>query len=149
MGKNTNAPEINNRKASFEYHLEQRFSAGIVLTGAEIKSVRAGKVNISDAYCLFTEHGLVVRNMHISAYESAGYAAQNPLRDRLLLLQKTELKKLQHRVKEKGFSVIPVRLFFSETGYAKLEIALARGKKTFDKRDDIKQKDIERDLQRY
>ncbi len=147
--KENKRPTIKNRKASFEYHLEQHFTAGMVLTGAEIKSVREGKVNISDAYCTFTDKGLVVRNMHISPYELAGYAEQNPLRDRVLLLQKNELKKLQGKLKDQGYSIIPVQLFFAESGYAKLEIALAKGKKTYDKREDIKQKDIKRDLERY
>lgn len=120
----------------------------MVLTGSEIKSIRAGKANISDAYCVFQSGKLVVRNLHISTYKEASYLNHEPLRDRILLLNKQELRKLEHRVKEKGLSIVPVKLAFNERGFAKLHIALARGKKTHDKRDATKEKDVKRELAR-
>lgn len=140
--------QIVNRRASFEFELLQQFEAGIVLTGSEIKSIRAGKANIGDAYCVFQSGKLVVRNLHISTYKEASYLNHEPLRDRVLLLNKQELRKLEHRVKEKGLSIVPVKLAFNERGYAKLHIALARGKKTHDKRDATKEKDVKRELAR-
>ncbi len=139
---------IVNRSASFEYELLQQFEAGMVLTGSEIKSIRVGKVNISDAYCVFQSGKLVVRNLHISTYKEASYLNHEPLRDRILLLNKQELRKLEHRVKEKGLSIIPVKLAFNDRGFAKLHIALARGKKTHDKRDATKEKDVKREMAR-
>ncbi|MCB9246268.1 MAG: SsrA-binding protein SmpB [Flavobacteriales bacterium] len=139
---------IKNRKASFEYFLETRFTAGIVLTGAEVKSVREGKASISEAYCLFDGGKLIIRGMHIAEFRNAGYAVQQPLRDRDLLLNRSELKKIRAKLKDTGYTIVPVELFLSETGYVKIEIALARGKKLYDKRDDIKKRDQERDLMR-
>lgn len=139
---------IVNRRASYEFELLQQFEAGMVLTGSEIKSIRAGKANISDAYCVFQSGKLVVRNLHISTYKEASYLNHEPLRDRILLLNKQELRKLEHRVKEKGLSIVPVKLAFNERGFAKLHIALARGKKTHDKRDATKEKDVKRELAR-
>lgn len=142
------APVITNRRASFEYELLQQFEAGLVLTGSEVKSLRAGKANISDAYCIFSHGRLLVKNLHISAYKEASWLNHEPLRERVLLLNKQELRKLEHRVKEKGFSIIPVKLAFNERGFAKLHIALARGKKLHDKRDSVKEKDIKREMDR-
>lgn len=141
-------PQISNKRASYEYELLQQFEAGLSLTGSEVKSLRAGKANISDAYCVFQAGQLVVRNMHISTYKEASYLNHEPLRDRLLLLNKQELRKLEHRVKEKGLSIVPLKLFFNERGFAKLQIALARGKKTHDKRESTKEKDLKRELSR-
>ncbi len=140
--------EIKNRRASFEYTFLDTFTAGLVLTGTEIKSIRQGKANLTDAYCLFFQNELFVRNMHISMYEEGTHFNHDPLRDRKLLLSKRELGKLQKELKNVGLTIIPTRLFISDKGYAKLNIALAKGKKTFDKRDDIKEKDIKRDLDR-
>jgi SsrA-binding protein len=140
--------EIVNRKASFEYQFLDVFTAGMVLTGTEIKSIRQGKVNLTDAYCVFHQDELYVRNMHISAYEEGTHYNHSPLRDRKLLLSKRELKKLQNELKNVGLTIIPTKMFISDKGYAKLNIALAKGKKLFDKREDIKAKDIKRSLDR-
>ncbi len=140
--------EIVNRKASFEYQFLDVFTAGMVLTGTEIKSIRQGKVNLTDAYCVFHQDELYVRNMHISAYEEGTHYNHSPLRDRKLLLSKRELKKLQNELKNVGLTIIPTKMFISDKGYAKLNLALAKGKKLFDKREDIKAKDIKRSLDR-
>ncbi len=140
--------EIKNRRASFEYAFLDTFTAGLVLTGTEIKSIRQGKANLTDAYCIFFQDELFVRNMHISMYDEGTHFNHDPLRDRKLLLSKRELAKLQKELKNVGLTIIPTRLFISDKGYAKLNIALAKGKKTFDKRDDIKEKDIKREMDR-
>ena len=139
---------IVNRKATHEFTLMENFTAGIILTGTEIKSIRLGKVNMSDAFCFFRDNELFVQNMHISEYGNASFYKHDPKRARKLLLKKQELKKLRNKVKEKGFTVAPVRLFLSDTGYAKLDVALAKGKKTFDKRDSLKEKDLKREMGR-
>lgn len=139
---------IVNKKARFEFEFIDTFFAGIVLTGTEIKSVRESKVNISDAYCYFEKDELFVRNLHISEYKQGGIYNHEPKRKRKLLLKKRELSRLQDKVKQKGLTIVPVRLFISGTGFAKLEIALAKGKKIHDKRDQIKEKDLKRDLER-
>lgn len=141
-------PEIKNRKASFEYHFIQTYTAGLVLTGTEIKSIRAGKVNIADAYAVFEKDELYIRNMDIALYDQGSYNNHEPRRDRKLLLQAKELKKLQSKLKDKGLTVIPVRLFFNDKGFAKLEIALAKGKKLYDKREDLKKRDMTREMER-
>ena len=143
-----NKINIRNKKASFEYHLLEKFISGIVLTGTEIKSIRNGKASIKEAYCVFEEGELYVRNMHVSEYDYGTYNNHEPKRDRKLLLTARELKKLQSKTAEKGLTIVPTHLFLSEKGLAKLEISLAKGKKVHDKRDDIKQKDIKRDLER-
>ena len=140
--------EIKNRRASFEYSFLDTFTAGLVLTGTEIKSIRQGKANLTDSYCLFLQKELFVRNMHISKYDEGTHFNHDPLRDRKLLLSKRELGKLQKELKNVGLTIIPTRLFISDKGYAKLNFALAKGKKTFDKRDDIKEKDVKRDMDR-
>lgn len=139
---------IKNKKASFEYHLLDKFTAGIVLTGTEVKALREGKASIAEAYCLFINDELWVRNMHIAEYDPGSYNNHPPLRDRKLLLQQKELQKLSKKMTNKGLTIVPIRLYFSESGYAKLDIALAQGKKLHDKRDSIKDKDIKRTLDR-
>ena len=139
---------IVNKKASFEYHFIQTFTAGIMLTGTEVKSIREGKANLSDSYCMIQNDEVWVKNMHVSEYKQGSYNNHEPKRQRKLLLNKTELRKIQSKLREKGTTIIPVKLFFSERGFAKLEIAVARGKKTYDKREDIKKKDIMRELSR-
>lgn len=141
-----NAADINikNRKAEFEYHLLSTFTAGIVLTGTEIKSIRAGKVNLADSYCSFINGELWAHNIHISEYANGSYNNHEPKRDRKLLLNRKELKKIQSKLNDRGMTVIPTRMWINENGYAKLDIALARGKKMFDKRDSIKEKDQRR-----
>ena len=140
--------EIKNKKASFEYFLLEVFSAGIVLTGTEIKSIRTGKASLKESYCAFTGDELFVRNMHISPYEFGTYNNHEPKRERKLLLTSRELKKLKTKLDEKGLTLIPTRLFINESGLAKLEIALAKGKKLYDKRDTLKKKDQQREIDR-
>jgi len=137
-----------NKKASFEYELESRYEAGIVLTGTEVKSLRNSQVNISDSYCVFMNDALWIKGMHIAEYKEGSYNNHLSKRDRKLLLHKNELKKLRSKVQEKGYSIIPVRVYFSERGFAKIEIALARGKKMYDKREDLKKKDAENEIAR-
>jgi SsrA-binding protein len=145
MSSNIN---IKNRKASFEYQFIATFVAGISLVGTEIKSIRNNQANISDAYCVFMDEELYVKNLHIAEYPNGGYANHEPKRDRKLLLNKQELHKMLGKVKEKGNAVVPIRLFINESGKAKLEIALARGKKIYDKRESIKENDQKRDMDR-
>ncbi len=139
---------IHNKKASFEYHLLQSYTAGIMLTGTEVKSIREGKASLSEAFCLLTNSELWVKNMHISEFKQGSYNNHEPKRLRKLLLNKAELRKLESKLKEKGTTLIPVKLYFNERGFAKLDISLARGKKTFDKREDLKKKDQEREIRR-
>lgn len=140
--------DIINRKAKFEYEFLQTIEAGLQLTGTEVKSIRNGDVNLGDAWCLF-EHGeLFIKNLHIGEYKHASSEQHAPMRMRKLLLHKAELKKLERRVNEKGLTLVPYRIYFSASGYAKCEIALARGKKAYDKRESIKQKDVQRDIDR-
>lgn len=138
-------PEIVNRKVNFEYEILQKFEAGMVLTGSEIKSLRDGKATMGDAYACFDQDRLVLRHMNIALFAQASYLNHEPLRDRLLLLNKSELRKIRHRITEKGLSLVPLRLYFSERGFAKVEIALARGRKSHDKRQALKEKDLDRD----
>ena len=144
--KQQNPVNIKNRKAEFEYFLTTKYTAGIVLAGTEIKAIRAGKANLTDAYCLFIQNELWVRGLHISEYKAGSYNNHEPKRDRKLLLTKKELRKIQSKLNEKGFTVIPTLLFISESGYAKLEIAVARGKKMYDKRETLKETEYLRSL---
>lgn len=140
--------EIVNRRARYEYEFLDVFEAGIVLQGTEIKSIRKGNANLSDAYCWFQPDGLYVRSMFIAEYENGTYANHETRRVRKLLLRKPELRKLERRVKERGLTIVPYKLYLSDRGLAKLEIALAQGKKTHDKRESIKEKDNKRELDR-
>lgn len=140
--------DIKNKKAGFEYFFVQTFRAGLVLYGTEIKSIREGKVNLSDSYCLFSKGELWVHDMHISEYRFGSYYNHQAKRTRKLLLKKNELRKLENKSKEKGFTIIPTLLFVDERGYAKLEIALCKGKHSYDKRETIKLKDNKRELER-
>ena len=139
---------IKNKRASHEYLLLQDFTAGIQLSGTEIKSIREGKASIVDAYCTFRGNELFVINMHIAEYVYGTYNNHEPKRDSKLLLNKRELHKLQTKVKEKGFTIIPTLLFINEKGLAKLMISLARGKHHYDKRETLKQKDLKREIDR-
>lgn len=143
-----NTINIKNKRASFEYTFLDKYVAGMQLTGTEIKSIRLGKANISDAYCVFVKDELYVRNMQIEEYAKSTYFNHEPKRDRKLLLNKHELKKLAGKLKDQGLTVIPTRLFINDNGYAKLEIALAQGKKLYDKREDIKKRDTQREIAR-
>lgn len=144
MPKAKSKIEIKNKKASFEYEFLEHFTAGIVLSGTEIKSIRAGKASLVDSYCYFVNGELFVKNMNVSEYWWGTVNRHDPRRDRKLLLTKRELRKLQRAVKEKGLTIVATRLFISEGGYAKLNIALAKGKREFDKRESIKEKDLRR-----
>lgn len=143
-----NPVNIKNKKASFEYFLLEKYTAGIVLTGTEIKSVRDSKASIAEAYCLFLNGELFVRNMHISEYTYGTYNNHEPRRDRKLLLNAKELRKLNNKLKEQGTTLVPTLLFINEKGLAKLEIALAKGKKLYDKRETLKGKDMQREIER-
>lgn len=139
---------ILNKRASFEYELLDRYTAGIVLYGTEIKSLRMGKGRIADSFCQMKDGELFVINMNIDQWDHATYFNHAAKRERKLLLTRTELRRLERSTKEKGLSIVPLRLFITETGLAKLEIALARGKKLYDKRESIKEKDVRRDMDR-
>lgn len=140
--------DINNRKASFDYHFIDEYEAGIVLFGSEMKSIRKGQVNLRDAFCYFDREELFVKSLYIKEYEYANQFNHESRRERKLLLKKSELKKLHKKIKEKGFTIVPFRLYINEKGRAKLMIALAQGKKSYDKRDSIKDKDNKRDMDR-
>ncbi|WP_319226585.1 MULTISPECIES: SsrA-binding protein SmpB [Draconibacterium] len=139
---------IKNRKASFNYELIERFVAGLKLVGTEIKSIRNGKVNLTDAYCTLIRGEMYVINLHIAEYELGTINNHIAKRDRKLLLNKKEIEKLDKKVKESGLTIVPTKLFVNDRGLAKLEIALARGKKTYDKRETLKSKDAKRDIDR-
>lgn len=147
MGTENNI-HIKNRRASFEYSFIDKYVAGIQLTGTEIKSIREGKANINDAFCVFVNNELFVRNMHVAHYFNGTYNNVEEKRDKKLLLNKHELNKLEDKLKDQGLTIVPLHLFINEKGYAKLEIALAKGKKLFDKREDIKKRDVERETKR-
>ena len=140
---------IQNRKARFEYELLEELIAGIQLTGTEIKSVRMGKVSLDQAYCIFHENELYIRGMNIAEYEMGNIYNHEPVRDRKLLLKRRELNKWQGKLKDAGLTIVPLRMFIQENGWAKVKIALVRGKKMHDKRDSIKERDVKRDLDRY
>ncbi len=146
--KSTNNVRIRNKRASFEYFLQETMTAGIVLTGTEIKSIREGKASLIDSYCAFKGDELFVVGMHIAEYAQGTYNNHNPKRDRKLLLNARELRKLKNKVQEKGLTIIPVTLFINEKGLAKMDIALAKGKHYYDKRESLKTKDSKRELER-
>ena len=148
MAKQKEITISNNKKANYAFQLEDTFTAGMLLKGSEIKSIRNSQVTMSDAYCVFMKGELWVKGLHIAEYKEASHNNHETKRDRKLLLNKRELKKLLAKVKVKGYSIVPTRLFISERGMAKLEIALAKGKKLFDKRHDLKRKDLEREIER-
>ena len=140
--------EISNKKAYYDYFIEDKFIAGLVLAGTEIKSLRAGKASFNDSYCIFDRGELFVKSLHISEYSYGTYANHQPLQERKLLLNKRELKKLEGKIKEKGYSISPLRIFLSEKGFFKMEIGLAKGKKNYDKRETIKARESDRDVKR-
>jgi len=149
MPKAKSKVEIKNRRASFDYEFLETFQAGIVLTGTEIKSIRAGKASLVDGFCYFSGNELYVKNMHVAEYHwASNWGKHEPKRDRKLLLTKKELLKLRRSVKEKGLTIVAVKLYIADNGYAKLLIALAKGKKEFDKRQSIKEKDLRREMER-
>lgn len=141
---------IKNKRATFDYELVDKFTAGIVLVGTEIKSIRLGKASLVDTFCFFAGNNeLWVKNMNISEYSFGSYNNHLPRRDRKLLLNRKELIKLQREVKDNGMTIVPTKLFINDKGLCKVEIALARGKKEYDKRESIKEKDAKRDIDRY
>jgi SsrA-binding protein len=149
MPKKEEEKEINvrNRKASFEYALLDRYYAGLLLKGTEIKSIREGKAAINDAFCFLEKGELWVKGLHIAEYGKASHYNHEPVRNRKLLLHKKELRKISSSFTE-GMAIVPLKLFINDRGWAKLEIALAKGKKTFDKRESIKRRELERNLGR-
>lgn len=148
MPKAKSKIEIKNKRASFEYEFIESFTAGIVLTGTEIKSIRAGKASLSDSYCYFVGKELFVKNMHVADYWWGSFNQHDPRRDRKLLVNKRELHKLFRGSREKGLTIIATRLFIAENGFAKLNIALAKGKREYDKRHTIKENDLRREQER-
>lgn len=140
---------IKNKKALFQFEILEKFSAGIVLTGTEIKSIRMGKASFVDSYCHFENNELWVKGLHIAEYDWGTYNNHDPKQERKLLLNRKELNRLQRRSQEKGLTIVALKLFTNEKGLAKLEIALAKGKQMHDKREDLKQKDAKREIDRF
>jgi len=140
---------IKNKRASFDFELMDFFTAGIVLTGTEIKSIRLGKASLSDSYCILVEGELWAKGIQISEYFFGSYSNHQPRRDRKLLLNKKELRKLTRLTKETGFTIVPTKMFINEKGLAKLDIAVAKGKKTYDKRETLREKDDKREMDRH
>lgn len=144
----SNDIQIKNRKASYEFEFIEKFEAGMVLKGTEIKSLREGRASIQEAYCYLKGYEAFIKGMNISPYSNASFESHEMTRDRKLLLKKREIEKIKSKTEEKGLTIVPVRLYINKRGFAKLEIALAKGKKIYDKRDDIKKKDQKRELER-
>ena len=142
--KTSNNITIKNRKASHEYIFLDTYIAGIQLIGVEIKSIRNGEVNLSEAYCVFQNGELYLKNTHISPYENAGFVKVDPLRDRKLLLNKNELRKLSEGISRKGLTIVPTKMFVNDRGLCKVEVCLCQGKKTYDKRESLKEKDMKK-----
>ena len=141
--------EFKNRSAFFEYFIETTYIAGIVLGGTEVKSLRAGKVSFNDSYCIFHKGELFVKSLHISEYAFGTTQKHEPLQERKLLLTKKELRKLESKLTEKGYTIVPLRIFFTEKNIAKMEIGLGKGKKLHDKRETIKKRDTDKEIKRY
>jgi SsrA-binding protein len=141
--------EISNRSAYHEYFIEDKYVAGLVLAGTEVKALRVGKASFNDAYCFFHKGELWIKSLHISEYSHGSVNNHVPTQERKLLLQKRELKKLEGKVTDKGYAIVPLRIFFSENGFAKIEIGLGKGKKLHDKRETIKDRDVQREMKRY
>ncbi len=141
--------EIKNRSAYYEYFFDAKYVAGIILTGTEVKSLRAGKASFNDSYCVVHKGEVWLKSFHIAEYSHGTVNNHEPLRERKLLLQKREIKKLESKLKEKGYTLIPLRIFFNEKNLAKIEIGLGKGKKLHDKRETIKARDVEREIRRH
>lgn len=143
------AKEMNNRQAYYNYFIEDKYNAGIVLLGTEVKSIREGKVSFNDAFCMFEKNELWVRGLYIAEYSHGTVNNHIAVHDRKLLLNKRELRKLQNKLKDKGLTIVPLRVFLNENNFVKVEIGLAKGKKNYDKRETIKQRDTEKEMKRY
>jgi SsrA-binding protein len=141
--------EIKNRQAYHEYFIDTKYEAGMVLLGTEIKSMRTGKVSFNDSYCLIDEGEVWLKSLNIAQYSHGNMNNHDPVRDRKLLLHKKEITKIVAKLKEKGYTLVPLRIFMNSKNFAKIEIGLAKGKKLHDKRESIKQKDVEREMKRY
>ena len=141
--------EIKNRQAFFEYYIDDKYTAGISLTGTEVKSLREGTASFNDSYCIIHQGELFLRSFHIAEYSHGTVNNHDPIRERKLLLNRREINKLEAKIKEKGYTIVPLRLFMNEKNLVKLEIGLAKGKKLHDKRDTIKQRDTDREIKRY
>jgi SsrA-binding protein len=141
--------EIRNRSAYHDYFIEDKYIAGLVLAGTEVKSLREGRASFNDAFCFFNKGELWIKSLHISEYAFGNYNNHLAVRERKLLLNKKELRKLETKIKEKGYTIVPLRIFFTDKNLAKLEIGLGKGKKIYDKRETIKQRDTEREMKRY
>jgi SsrA-binding protein len=142
-------PEIRNRSAYHEYFIDEKYDAGMVLAGTEVKSIREGKLSFADSFCLFFKSELWVRNLHIAEYRFGTTNNHLAVHDRKLLLNRRELRKLENKLKDKGYTIIPLRVFFSDKGLVKMEIGLARGKKLYDKRETIRDRDTKREMKRF
>lgn len=140
--------DIKNKKATFEYHILERFEAGMQLNGPEIKSIRGGKASIVEAYCYVSNSEVFIKGMHVAPYDPGSYNNADPIRERKLLLKKSEISRIEKKLKDQGITLIPLRVYLSESGYAKVEIALAQGKKLYDKRESLKEKDAKRAIER-
>jgi len=143
------AKEMNNRQAYYNYFIEDKYVAGVVLLGTEVKSIREGKVSFNDAFCLFDDNELWVRGLYIAEYSHGTVNNHIAVHDRKLLLQKRELKKLQSKLKDKGLTVVPLKVFLNEKNFVKIEIGLAKGKKNYDKRETIKARDVSKEIKSY
>src|SRR2546423_11001398 len=141
--------EIKNRSAYFEYFIDAKYDAGIMLTGTEVKSLREGKASFNDSYCLVHKGEVWIKSLYIAEYSHGTVNNHDPVRERKLLLNKKEIKKIESKLKEKGYTLIPLRIFFNEKNLAKVEIGLGKGKKMHDKRETIKQRDVEREMKRW
>jgi SsrA-binding protein len=141
--------EIRNRQAYFDYFIDDKYDAGMVLTGTEVKSLRAGRASFNDSYCFFHRGELWIKSLHIAEYSHGTSANHDPVRERKLLLNKKELRKIESKIKEKGITVVPLRIFFSDKGLAKIELGLGKGKKQYDKRETIKQRDTQREMKKF
>ena len=141
--------EIRNRSAFHEFFIEDKYDAGMVLTGTEVKALRSGKASFNDSFCTIDQGEVWLRNLHISEYEFGSYANHPPMRERKLLLRKREIKKLVNKLKDKGYTLVPLKIWFNEKGFAKIQIGLAKGKKLHDKRASIKEREAQRELKRF
>jgi SsrA-binding protein len=142
-------PEIKNRQAYFEYFIEDKYDAGMVLSGTEVKSLREGRASFNDSYCYFNKGELWIKSLHIAEYSHGTSNNHDPVRERKLLLNKKELRKIEAKIKEKGSTIVPLKIFFSQKGIAKIEVGLGKGKKLYDKRETIRQRDTEREMKKY